>query len=56
MLRVLSIALLRYVLERMKMSAVEARVQTLVETDWRARAIELLEKRRRAGGDGVSVT
>jgi len=39
----------RYILERMRMSAVEARVQTLIETDWKAKAGELLEKRRLAG-------
>src|SRR5260370_22365258 len=44
----------RYIPERMRMSAVEARVQTLIETDWKAKAEELLEQRRRAGEHDVS--
>lgn len=39
----------RYVLERMRMSSVADRLQTILETDWKSEAIELLAHRQATG-------
>jgi len=39
----------RFVLERMRMSSVTSRVQSLVETDWKSHAAELLAKWKETG-------
>ena len=43
---------LRYVLERMRISAVTARLGAILETDWRSEAAEVLAQHE-ATGEGV---
>lgn len=41
----------RYVLDRMRMSSVKARLQTILEKDWKSEAAELLAQRQATGED-----
>lgn len=45
----------RYILPQMTMSAVEERLATILETDWRKEAEAILEERKSTGGQVVSL-